>query len=53
VAEVLVKNRPVPVEMVGIQDQFGEVGPEDYLRGRFNLNAVDIAAAALRVLERK
>jgi transketolase len=53
VAEVLVKNYPIPVEMVGVQDQFGEVGPEDYLRGRFNLNAVDIAAAALRAMERK
>ncbi len=53
VAEVLVKNRPVPVEMIGVQDEFGEVGPEDYLRGRFNLNAVDIAAAALRAVKRK
>ncbi len=53
VSEVLVKNRPVPVEMIGVQDEFGEVGPEDYLRGRFNLNAVDIAAAALRAVKRK
>jgi transketolase len=53
VAESLVKNRPIPVEMVGIQDLFGEVGPEEYLRGRFNLNASDIAAAALRAIERK
>ncbi|MCL2003428.1 MAG: transketolase family protein [Oscillospiraceae bacterium] len=53
VAETLVKTRPVPVEMIGVQDQFGEVGPEDYLRGRFNLNAADIAAAALRAVKRK
>jgi transketolase len=53
VAEILVKNRPIPVEMVGVQDEFGEVGPEEYLRGRFNLNAVDIAAAAMRVVGRK
>ncbi|MCL1806379.1 MAG: transketolase family protein [Oscillospiraceae bacterium] len=53
VAEVLVKNRPVPVEMIGVQDEFGEVGPEDYLRGRFNLTAVDIAAAAMRAVKRK
>jgi transketolase len=53
VAETLVKNHPVPVEMIGVQDEFGEVGPEDYLRGRFGLNAVDIAAAALRAIKRK
>jgi transketolase len=53
VAEVLAKTYPVPVEMIGVQDEFGEVGPEDYLRGRFNLNAVDIAAAALRAIKRK
>jgi transketolase len=53
VAETLVKSRPVPVEMIGVQDEFGEVGPEDYLRGRFNLNAADIVAAALRAVKRK
>ncbi len=53
VAEVLVKTKPVPVEMIGVQDIFGEVGPEDYLRGRFHLMPVDIAAAALRAIERK
>jgi transketolase len=53
VAEVLVKTRPIPVEMVGVQDQFGEVGPEEYLRGRFFLNATDIAAAAVRAVGRK
>ncbi len=53
VAEATVKTRPCPVEMIGVQDIFGEVGPEDYLRGRFHLNAVDIAAAAMRAIKRK
>lgn len=53
VCEALGETVPVPVERVGVQDQFGEVGPEDYLRGRFRLNAVDIAAAAVRVHRRK
>ena len=53
IAETLVKTCPVPVEMIGVQDEFGEVGPEDYLRGRFNLNAVDIAAAAKKAIARK
>ncbi|MCL2030147.1 MAG: transketolase family protein [Oscillospiraceae bacterium] len=53
VAELLVKTVPVPVEMIGTQDHFGEVGPEDYLRGKFRLTAVDIAAAAQRAVSRK
>lgn len=53
VSESLCRHKPAPVEMIGIQDEFGEVGPEDYLRGRYHLNAVDIAAAALRVIKRK
>mgnify|MGYP001038788111 FL=1 len=53
VAEALVKNSPVPVEMVGVQDQFGEVGPVDYLAERFELKAENIVAAAEKVRMRK
>lgn len=53
VAEVLVKNDPVPVEMVGVQDIFGEVGKLDALAERFGLKAGNIAEAVRKVLERK
>jgi transketolase len=53
VAEVLIKNNPIPVEMVGVKDTFGEVGSEKYLRERFNLNDTDIAAAAKKAVGRK
>ncbi|MCL2083452.1 MAG: transketolase family protein [Oscillospiraceae bacterium] len=53
VCEVLAQHTPVPVEMVGIHDEFGQVGSEDYLRGRYRLNAVDIAAAAIRANGRR
>lgn len=53
VAEVLVKHKPVPVEMVGVQDLFGEVGNLDYLAERFGLKAENIAEAARKVLKRK
>ena len=53
VAEALVKNSPVPVEMVGVQDQFGEVGPVDYLAERFELKAENIVAAVEKVRMRK
>ena len=53
VANVLVKNTPVPVEMVGIQDRFGQVGPQDFLMKEYNLLAEDIIAAAERAMQRK
>ncbi len=53
VAEVLVKNKPVPMEMVGVQDEFGEVGPVNYLRERFGLTDVSIVEAAKKVIARK
>jgi transketolase len=53
VAEVLVRNTPVPMEMIGAQDQFGEVGPVEYLAERFGMTAKDIAEAVEKVLARK
>ncbi|MGI6072595.1 MAG: transketolase family protein [Lachnospiraceae bacterium] len=53
VAEVLVKNKPVPMEMVGVQDEFGEVGPVSYLRERFGLTDANIVQACKKVLLRK
>ncbi|MFZ5944597.1 MAG: transketolase family protein [Bacillota bacterium] len=53
VAEVLVKNYPVPVEMVGIQDTFGESGTPEELAERYGLTAGHIVLAALKVLKRK
>ncbi|MHC4199567.1 MAG: transketolase family protein, partial [Planctomycetota bacterium] len=53
VAEVLGETLPVPLERVGVQDQFGEVGPEDYLRKRFGLTPEDIVGKVNRAIERK
>jgi transketolase len=53
VAEVLVKQHPVPVEMVGIQDVFGESGNPMDLMKAFHLKDVDIVVAAEKVLKRK
>ena len=53
VAEALVQNTPVPMEMVGVQDEFGEVGDEAYLKERFGLTAANIVAKAKAVLVRK
>jgi transketolase len=53
VAEVLIENEPVPMERVGVKDQFGEVGMIPYLAERFELMPIDIAKAAKKVLARK
>ena len=53
VAEAVCTGYPVPVEMIGIKDRFGQVGSEDFLRGEYNLTALDIVAAVRRVVKRK
>ncbi len=53
VAEVLVENLPVPMERVGVQDRFGEVGEQTFLMEKFGLTAADICKAARKVLKRK
>lgn len=53
VAEVLAENAPVPMERIGVQDTFGEVGSVDYLKKRFGLTAQSIAQAVKRVIARK
>ena len=53
VAEAAAKTCPVPIEMVGVQDRFGQVGTEDFLKTEYHLTAEDIIAAARRVLKRK
>ncbi len=53
VAEVLVENKPVPMERVGIQDKFGKSGvPADLLK-IYGLTAEDIAKAAEKAISRK
>ena len=53
VCDVLCEKYPAPVEKVGVRDMFGEVGPVDYLKRRFNLTAADIAARAKLAVARK
>jgi len=48
-----VRNFPVPMEMVGIQDRFGESGSAQELLKAFGLTGFDIMRAAKEVLERK
>ena len=53
IAEVLSQNFPVPMEMVGVKDAFGESGTPKELLKKFGLTATDIAFAAKRVIRRR
>lgn len=51
VAEIVVKNAPVRMAMVGQLDTFGESGKPDELRKKYGMTADDIAAAARRLMK--
>ena len=53
VAEVIVENCPVPIEMVGTRDTFGESGKPDQLMQVYGLKDVDIIRAAKNVVKKK
>ena len=53
VAEVLAKNFPVPIEMVGVQDRWGESGQPDELIEHFGLGVNSIVRAVKKVIRRK
>lgn len=53
VAGTLSRNNPVPIEMVAVDDQFGESGKPEELLVKYGLAPENIVAAVERVIERK
>lgn len=53
VAEVLVKNHPIPMEFVGVKDTFGGSGEPFELTKIFGLTWKEIYASALLAIDRK
>jgi transketolase len=53
ITEIVCKHDPVPVEMIGIRDRFGESGDLNELMELLKLTAPHIVAAAKRVIQRK
>jgi transketolase len=53
VLETLAQNYPVPAEMVGIQDTFGESGTPDELLKKYGCKSVNIIEKVKKVLTRK
>ena len=53
VAEVLARNFPVPIEMVAVNDTFGESGESEELLQKYHLKDIDIVDAVKRAIARK
>lgn len=53
IAQLLSLNFPVPIEMVAVNDTFGESGTPDELLVKYGLDTPDIIEAALKSIARK
>ncbi len=53
VCELFAQKYPVPIEMVGMQDAFGESGTPSELLEKYGMSVKAIKAAVRRVLQRK
>ena len=53
VANCLAKNAPTVQEFVGVMDQFGQVGPQDFLMDEYGLRCANIVAAVKKAISRK
>jgi transketolase len=53
VAEALVQVLPVPIEFVGVRDEFGQSGTPAQLIEHYGMGRDAIIAAVMKVIERK
>lgn len=53
ICQLLARELPTPVEMVAVNDSFGQSGTPDELMKEYSLDTKDIVAAVERVMKRK
>jgi transketolase len=53
IAQLLARELPTPLEMVAVNDSFGESGTPDQLMTKYGLDAVNIVEAAKKAIARK
>lgn len=53
IAQLLALELPTPMEMIAVDDKFGESGTPEELMVKYHLTAADIVEAALKVIGRK
>ncbi|MCB9246156.1 MAG: transketolase family protein [Flavobacteriales bacterium] len=53
ICQLLARKHPAPIEMVAVNDHFGESGKPEELLAKYGLDTPDVVAAAERVMRRK
>jgi transketolase len=53
IAGLLARNNPCPLEMVAVNDTFGESGTPEQLMTKYGIDTADVYAAAKRAIARK
>lgn len=53
IAQLLARELPTPMEMVAVNDSFGESGKPEELMKKYHIDTPDIVQAALKVMARK
>ncbi len=53
IAQLLARKLPTPLEMVAVDDKFGESGTPDELMTKFGLDTVNVVEAVLKVIGRR
>jgi transketolase len=53
IAQLLSRKLPTPMEMVAVDDKFGESGTPDELMTKFGLDTVNVVDAVMKVISRK
>jgi transketolase len=53
IAQLLARELPTPIEMVAVNDSFGESGTPDQLMTKYGLDTVNIVEAVKKVIARK
>ena len=53
IAGLLARNLPVPVEMVAVNDSFGESGKPELLMKKYGLTAENIVESSLKAIQRR
>ena len=53
IAQLLIREMPLPMEMVAVNDQFGQSGKPEELMEKYGLEATNIVKAVQKVISRK
>jgi transketolase len=53
IAQLLARKQPTPMEMVAVDDSFGESGKPEELLVKYGLDTTNIVEAALKAISRK